>query len=179
MEKFIVVHGVQRFQPHSNGEGKTGWPRPWQRKRSPPSTVNQDADPGLIQKSVIPKDPHAARLQFSILLFPWAGAEAFKIWANGDISKHSKISLGLILTSFGWVLASTSFEVMTLLSLVLRYLLFSSSNSFHSWLATGHFSGDVLSCSHFQFYPWGLLSILDLGAVRFIFLFFLKILSNY
>lgn len=57
----------------------TGEPGPWQEKQSPPSTVDQEADPGLIQKSIIPKDPHAARPQSSSLLFPRAGAEAFKI----------------------------------------------------------------------------------------------------
>lgn len=86
--------------------------------------------------------------------------------------RNRKVCLGLIFTSFSCVLASTSFEVVTLLSLVLRYLLSSSSNSFHSWLATSRFSGDVLSCSHPHYHPWGLLSILDLGAVRFIFSFF-------
>lgn len=134
--------------------------------------MDQEADPGLIQKSIIPKDPHAARPQSSSLLFPRAGAEAFKIRANGEgisDSKRSKVCLGWILTSFGCVLASTSFGVITLLSLVLTYLLSSSSNSFYSCLATGCFSGDVLSYSCSHFYPWGLLSILDLGTMRFIF----------
>lgn len=110
--------------------------------------------------------------------FPGLEQKHLKYEPMGDISKHSKVSLGFILTSFSWVLTSTSFEVITLLSLVLRYLLSSSSNSFHPWLASSRFSGDVLSCSHSHFYSWGLQSILDLGAVRFTFCLFKKIIAQ-